>query len=200
MNYYEILQVDKKASEEVIDKAFKVLAKKYHPDTQQEDKKEWAEQKFKELNNAYEVLSDMEKRSQYDATLEEELSEMELALIQKNRQLSNLVDDLQNKLIQYEKQNTINPFFYTAYHPPVEHVYQPPQTNSPTKEEPYIETFRRDKLHSLKNFISFLMTILIVAIVFIILWLVPFTRSMFINLYENNDIIKGIINLLFQIK
>ena len=51
MNYYEILQVDKKASKEVIDKAFRVLAKKYHPDSQPEDKKQWAEDNFKKLNN-----------------------------------------------------------------------------------------------------------------------------------------------------
>ena len=68
-NYYEILEVDVHASKEVIDKAFKVLAKRYHPDTQSEDKKTWAEEKFKKINEAYEVLSNPESRKKYDIEL-----------------------------------------------------------------------------------------------------------------------------------
>ncbi|NSW83275.1 MAG: molecular chaperone DnaJ [Syntrophothermus sp.] len=63
-DYYEVLGVSRDASQEDIKKAYRKLALKYHPDVNP-DKKE-AEEKFKEINEAYEVLSDPEKRATYD--------------------------------------------------------------------------------------------------------------------------------------
>lgn len=63
-DYYKILGVDKKASQEEIKKAYRKLAVQYHPDKNQGNKQ--AEEKFKLINEAYEVLSDPEKRKKYD--------------------------------------------------------------------------------------------------------------------------------------
>lgn len=63
-DYYEVLGVDKNASDEEIKKAYRQLAKKYHPDLNPGDAE--AEQKFKEINEAYEVLSDSDKKARYD--------------------------------------------------------------------------------------------------------------------------------------
>jgi curved DNA-binding protein len=63
-DYYKILGVDKKAGAADIKKAYRKLAVKYHPDKNPDDK--LAEEKFKELNEAYEVLGDEEKRKKYD--------------------------------------------------------------------------------------------------------------------------------------
>ncbi|MFS8540541.1 MAG: molecular chaperone DnaJ [Tissierellales bacterium] len=63
-DYYEILNVSRDASLDEIKAAYRKLAKKYHPDLNPNDKE--AEQKFKEINEAYEVLSDPEKRRKYD--------------------------------------------------------------------------------------------------------------------------------------
>lgn len=63
-DYYEVLGVDKSASDTDIKKAYRTLAKKYHPDMNPGDKE--AEAKFKEANEAYEVLSDASKRQKYD--------------------------------------------------------------------------------------------------------------------------------------
>ncbi len=63
-DYYEVLGVDKNADNSAIKKAYRELAKKYHPDSNAGNKE--AEQKFKEASEAYAVLSDAEKRKQYD--------------------------------------------------------------------------------------------------------------------------------------
>ena len=63
-DYYEVLGVDKNADDAALKKAYRVLAKKYHPDTNPGDAE--AEAKFKEASEAYAVLSDPEKRRQYD--------------------------------------------------------------------------------------------------------------------------------------
>jgi len=63
-DYYKVLGVSKSAGKDEIKKAFRKLARKYHPDVNQGDKT--AEEKFKELNEAYEVLSDSDKREKYD--------------------------------------------------------------------------------------------------------------------------------------
>lgn len=63
-DYYEVLGVDKSASEADIKKAFRAAAKKYHPDLNPGDAT--AEERFKEVNEAYEVLSDAEKKARYD--------------------------------------------------------------------------------------------------------------------------------------
>ena len=62
-DYYEVLGVDKNADKKTIKKAYRKLAMKYHPDVNHE---EGAEEKFKELSEAYGVLSDDEKRKRYD--------------------------------------------------------------------------------------------------------------------------------------
>ena len=64
-DYYEVLGVNKNATEDEIKKAYRKLAKKYHPDANPDNKEE-AEAKFKEVNEAYENLSDPQKRRMYD--------------------------------------------------------------------------------------------------------------------------------------
>ena len=65
IDYYKILEIDKKATDAEIKKAYRKLARKYHPDINPNDKE--AEQKFKQINEANEVLGNAEKRKKYDA-------------------------------------------------------------------------------------------------------------------------------------
>ena len=65
-DFYEILGVQKNASEEEIKKSYRKLAMKYHPDRNKDDKE--SERKFKEVSAAYEILSNPIKRREYDLT------------------------------------------------------------------------------------------------------------------------------------
>ena len=62
-DYYEVLGLQKGASDDEIKKAYRKMAKKYHPDV---NKEPGAEEKFKEINEAYEVLGDPQKKATYD--------------------------------------------------------------------------------------------------------------------------------------
>ena len=72
-DYYRILEVREDASPEVIDKAYKALAAKYHPDKQPSEKKAWAHAKMHELQQAHRILSDAKTRSEYDRAKKEHL-------------------------------------------------------------------------------------------------------------------------------
>lgn len=65
-DYYQVLGLERTASEQEIKSAYRKLARKYHPDLHSGSEKSGAEEKFKEINEAYEVLGDQEKRSKYD--------------------------------------------------------------------------------------------------------------------------------------
>lgn len=66
INYYKTLEVREDASQEVIEKAYKALCAKYHPDKHLPNKRNWATKKMQDLNKAYSVLSDLIERDAYD--------------------------------------------------------------------------------------------------------------------------------------
>ena len=99
-NYYQLLEVDINASDEIIDKAYRTLVKKYHPDLQNENNKSIAEEKIKKINTAYDILSNAEKRKAYDENLKNTtISEEQYnILVTENMQLKRQLDDLKNRL------------------------------------------------------------------------------------------------------
>lgn len=109
-NYYEELEVSKTASKEMIGKVYKILAKKYHPDTTNEVDKQAAEEKFKIISEAYEVLSDDEKRKKYDLELEKSNPTISyedyINIVNQRDNLNNTLRGLQNEFNQLK--NTYN--------------------------------------------------------------------------------------------
>ena len=107
ITYYEILEVSRMASKEVITKAYKVLVRKYHPDLEQDEgKKEEAKEKMVRINEAYETLSDDEKRKKYDDKIAI-LEEKERIAKEKERQQSKTQNINNNRNINVNK-NTVD--------------------------------------------------------------------------------------------
>ena len=95
-NYYDILEINKNASPEIIEKAYKTLVKKYHPDLQENNLKNEYEEKLKKINEAYEILSDPEKRENYDLNLKSnQITEKDYdILFNENINLKNEINNL----------------------------------------------------------------------------------------------------------
>lgn len=120
-NYYDELEVSRYASPEIINKAYKVLAKKYHPDTTTEDKQQ-AEERFKKISEAYEILSDEQKRLEYDNTLPPEIDiEHYHEVLEDNQRLSSELLNLKSTI------DSLRNHQYTTYTDATNH--HSPQSN-----------------------------------------------------------------------
>ena len=121
-NYYEILEVNPKASDEIIKKVYKIKVKQNHPDLFQGDEKTKAEEITKELTEAYNILSDSEKRKNYDLELEqnddktdelEQYKNIIISLKEENEYLKNVILSKDNTITTYL--NNMNLNNYTNY-------------------------------------------------------------------------------------
>ena len=178
-NYYEILEVNEHASQEIIQKVYKILAKKYHPDTQNTDKKISAE-KFKELAEAYEVLSNEESRMKYDEQLQSFKDLQESATIQ---ELQNYCIRLENELSAFKT-----------------NVSRFEQIRNKAYNDAYINTLRKSgfkvkqKLtfkQFMKNIMVWSLTAVIVSIIAVIVWNIPSLKEWFLSSFS---IFENIIN------
>lgn len=188
-NYYEILEVNAKASKEVIEKAYKVLVKKYHPDLYSGEKQQYAEKKTKEINEAYNVLSDEFLREQYDSELERQKENYKTNRYQEQR-------------TQTPKQNNSNQTKITGKKP----LQQRKQKQKVGSLGSLIE-LTRELIHDLatsrekrqevkemtkKDIFAIALTIIIVILIGIILWFIPFTNGWMRELLFENPVFNWI--------
>lgn len=190
---YDRLEVSRKASPEIIDKAYKTLAKKYHPDLQTGENKAIAEEKMKKINEAYSVLSDAQKRKEYDEKIElEERSKIET---QSNQQTqvyteepkgfgdwrdiyANLTTKEQRK-IRKKVEREANEEYRSRY-------------------EAYFRSLGYKVKHkwTRKERITLIIVIITIIILFFIFWNIPKTHNMMVDLYNDNILIKIIANII----
>lgn len=201
-NYYEILEVNKNASPEIIEKAYKTLVKKYHPDLQQDEDKNKYEEKIKKINEAYDILSDSEKRKKYDLNLKNtEISINDYnSLYQENINLKNNLNILKEKLnylnnIQNNyKKNNLN---YNNLENNKNYSENNNINYNDINYTNYFSNFFVNIKNKLKDLFAFFITILIIIFIFFILWHIPFTKNYLIKLYNENSILQFFINLFF---
>ena len=187
--YYDILQVNRNASPEIIEKAYKTLAKKYHPDLQAEENKKQAEEILKEINEAYEILSVPEKKEKYDAFLleEEKISQIE-TITQKTTQPtpSNTILEEELDLKQKHLEN-LRREQELAYQEQVQ------QARQKAYYDAYIQDLKNRgyKIRYKKTFKSYIKDIMALFLTFLILfllWQIPFVQNFFMDLIKDNPL------------
>lgn len=184
-NYYEILEVNKKASKEVIEKAYKVLVKKYHPDLYKGEKQKYAEKKIKDINEAYDVLSDEFLKEQYDVELEKELEKIyEQKYIMKNKknEQQNKNNNNTNQIKSARSKNNSNNSNQNREKLSKQEYRRKMSSFSGVIEltkELYKDKPKRDELKkiTLKDIIAIIMTIIVIILIGMVLWFIPFTNS-----------------------
>lgn len=203
-NYYDWLEISRNASPEVVEKAYKTLVKKYHPDLQEGENKQQAEEMIKKINEAYSVLSDEAKRKQYDETIKESTISRED------------YDRLQQELNNMRKQSTTNDNHNTNHvtnMQPTENEkqeqnieYQQQLENARKKAyyDAYIQDLKRRgyKIRykkTFKDYLKIFIVIIVVIVLCILLWVIPFTREKLIDFYNSNEIIKWMIDMVINI-
>lgn len=181
-NYYEILEVNKKASAEVIDKAYKVLVKKYHPDTKSTSRREFYEDKIKEINEAYEVLSNRFLKEQYDRELEKEELKLyeEKYKIKQEEQKEASKNQKKNLNVQDNEYKSAKIGSFASMIELAKEIIK----NKPKREE--------IKKMTQKDIFAILLTILIIIIIGIVLWFIPFTNGWMRELLFENPLFNWI--------
>ncbi len=187
-NYYEILEVDKNASEEVIEKAYKTLAKKYHPDLQNNSD---CQDKMRQINEAYEILSNDFKRREYDEKIKRQSVSIEEynRIIQENNRLKKDLKRVANQREMSQNQGRLEEMSI------MQRYYE--QIKKATKQ-PQMRYERKKTKISLEKIKKIVIYIAILIGIGLVLAIVPFTRKFFINLYNNNVIIKLLVDTIVE--
>ncbi len=165
--YYEILEVNPKASVEIIEKAYKVLARKYHPDLYEGEKKIYAEQKMRDINEAYKILSDDFLREQYDSELEKE-QEYDNIYINTDKNNSTKESTTKKKMQEKKEQAKTQKSEIGTYRGLIG------ITKELYKNRP---KFKNIKDLQREDYIAAGLTAIIMIVILIVLWFIPFTNS-----------------------
>lgn len=178
-NYYDLLEVTPKASNEVIEKAYKVLIKQCHPDLYIGEEKIYAEERTRQLNEAYHVLSDSFLRSQYDMELKRE-EDLKRSMKQRNNGVENKYNNATNN-VNHNKSRNMNRQ-YDAEQP--QQVKTHKVGSFMGVVDVFNAVFKKRKINSGKpkklvreDWIAGILTLVIVIVLGIILWFVPATNG-----------------------
>lgn len=186
-NYYEILEIDRNASKEIIDKAYKTLAKKYHPDLQKKNVKA-CEEKMKKINEAYAVLTNEEQREAYNQQLEDYVVPIEEyhQLLQENKILKEKLNEVYNPTTNINKINVQIDAEEMAQHSNLEQTYR---IN-------YIKDIRKHiNKKTIKEYEKNLIAVLLTILIFIIIIQIPFEKKFFEQIYDDNVVIQTIVKI-----
>lgn len=218
--FYEILEVSENASPEVIEKAYKILVKKYHPDLQPPEEKKNAENKMKEINEAYDILGDEEKKKRYDDELASEREQAQREEELKRQASQQNVYGQNNQRYTESTYNNINnqsvhnpDFNYDIDRMKYEQKLRKEEEEQRRKMQ---DNLNKEYANAYNNYLrslgykvkenwtkektkDLLLVIAIFVVFIFLLWLFPPTRNWLINFYESNPIIRAFVNIVISI-
>ena len=196
------MEVSEKASKEVIEKAYKALVKKYHPDLQPNANKHEAENKIKVINEAYEILSDTTKKENYDKKLNASRINQQQSYNQNINSQTNTVNPNSSntkKSVTYHS-NKNNPtttpkgnFNQEYYNNIYKKAYHDAYIRN-LKNMGYNIRYEKTFKQKLINFASIVIAIATLIILLVILWHIPYTKNYFLKFYSENPNIKLFID------
>lgn len=226
-NYYEILEVDRNASPEIIEKAYKTLAKKYHPDLQDDIHKKEAEETFKIINEAYQTLSDPEQRSLYDQKIENTVITQDKydEMYQQNQVLKNKLNDLQQHMhngntysqnVKHVNPNTninkspnnMQNSYQNAQAEQYKRNLQYEQQVNQARQQAYHDAYIQDLKNrgyrirykkSFSDYVKSFIALVIVILILFIIFQIPFVKNYFTELYHTNAAFRVIGNIFINI-
>ena len=193
-NYYEILEVSETASQEVIQKIYKILAKKYHPDLQEGSEAMASAEKFKEIAEAYETLSNDNKRAEYDIKLKEYKDSQTSATVSLEdfQELRDYCVQLENELSTFKQYSsdlnsqddeTLEQTRQSAYEDAVKKAYHDTYINS-LKNMGYKIRYKKTFKETVKNIIALFLTIIILSILGLIIWNIPSLKQYIVSTFS----------------
>lgn len=209
-NYYEILEIDKNASQEVIEKAYKVLIKKYHPDLQtSQEAKMTCEEKIKEINEAYETINNPSLRAEYDNKLSHQnnnnqnpennsVSESPAKTAntsnstQENYDFNNNNEELKRQE-QYQRQRQQQEQ-QAQYQEAVQKAYHDAYIQD-LKNRGYKIRYKKSLNDYLRSAVALLISIGIIALILQI----PVVKNYFYQLYIDNTVIRTFVDTIANI-
>ena len=203
-NYYELLEISENASQEVVEKVYKLFAKKYHPDMNPDNAQE-AEEKFKEITEAYEVLSDDFKRKEYDNKLKAERMIKETKVSSVNNTYKPQQDININKMTNEEVEQIKKQFEEMQNAEAERQRLEKEYEIKKAYNDAYVAALERMGVKVIykktwKEKWAFIKTLTITIVLFLlicfIIWKIPFTHDRLIEIYEGNAVLKRFVDLL----
>ncbi|MCI8383691.1 MAG: J domain-containing protein [Clostridia bacterium] len=192
-NYYEILEVNPKASKEIIEKAYHVLVKKYHPDLYTGAKQQYAEKKIKEINEAYHILSDEFLKEQYDNEIYNQGRSQVQGEVKTRPNSNHRAYNQQEQKSKQEQENfeaRMRQHKTGSFGAIVELTKQLLHDLAKSKE-------KRQEIKELtkKDVLAIILTIIVVIIIGIILWFIPITNGWMRELLFENPLFNWIARI-----
>ena len=204
---YEILQVSENASDEIIEKAYKTLAKKYHPDLQIAAEKYNAEQMMKKINEAYDTLGNKEKRMAYDNELRLKRER------QKEKEINNYTNNATYNTNKINQENVNDGLNYEKEQIKFKQKLEKEEAKQrKAMQEKLNQEYQNAYYNYLKdlgykvkkrwtkeNLKDIFFIILIMIGIIAALWFFPPTHDWMVNFYEENTILQTIVDIIVAI-